>query len=89
MLGGIQNITKIPELKKKIWFSLAMLAVYRVGVHIPAPGIDTVALAAFFKRAQGTLFGLFDMFSGGALEICPSLPWGSCPISVLPLSWIS
>jgi preprotein translocase subunit SecY len=68
MLGGIQNITKIPELKKKIWFSLAMLAIYRVGVHIPSPGIDTVALAAFFKRAQNTLFGLFDMFSGGALE---------------------
>ena len=68
MIGGIQNITKIPELKKKIWFTLAMLAIYRVGVHIPSPGIDTVALAAFFKRAQGTLFGLFDMFSGGALE---------------------
>ncbi len=68
MIGGIQNITKIPELKKKIWFTLAMLAVYRVGVHIPSPGIDTVALAAFFKRAQGTLFGLFDMFSGGAFE---------------------
>jgi preprotein translocase subunit SecY len=68
VLTGFQNITKIPELKKKIWFTLAMLAVYRVGVHIPTPGIDTVALAAFFKRAQGTLFGLFDMFSGGALE---------------------
>jgi preprotein translocase subunit SecY len=68
VLTGFQNITKIPELKKKIWFSLAMLAVYRVGVHIPTPGIDTAALAAFFKRAQGTLFGLFDMFSGGALE---------------------
>lgn len=68
MLTGFQNITKIPELKKKIWFTLAMLAVYRIGVHIPTPGIDTVALAAFFKRAQGTLFGLFDMFSGGALE---------------------
>ena len=68
MIGGIQNITKIPELKKKIWFSLAMLAVYRIGVHIPSPGIDPVALSAFFKRAQGTLFGLFDMFSGGALE---------------------
>jgi preprotein translocase subunit SecY len=68
MIGGFQNITKIPELKKKIWFSLAMLAIYRVGVHIPSPGIDTVALAAFFKRAQGTLFGMFDMFSGGALE---------------------
>jgi len=48
MLGGIQNITKIPELKKKIWFTLAMLAIYRVGVHIPSPGFDTVDLAAFF-----------------------------------------
>ncbi len=67
MIDGLQNITKIPELKKKIWFTLAMLAIYRVGVHIPTPGIDAVALAAFFKRAQGTLFGLFDMFSGGAL----------------------
>jgi len=45
-----------------------MLAVYRVGCHIPTPGIDSQALAHFFKQAQGTLLGLFDMFSGGALE---------------------
>ena len=49
-------------------FSLGMLAVYRVGCHIPTPGIDSQALAHFFKQAQGTLLGLFDMFSGGALE---------------------
>lgn len=66
--GGFQNIFKIPELKKRIYFTLALLIVYRVGVHIPVPGIDAVALASFFERARGTLLGLFDMFSGGALE---------------------
>ncbi len=45
-----------------------MLAVYRIGVQIPTPGIDAQALASFFSRAQGTLFGMFDMFSGGALR---------------------
>lgn len=68
MLEAFQNIVKIPELKKRVLFSLAMLAVYRVGCNIPTPGIDAVALSHFFKQAQGTLLGLFDMFSGGAFE---------------------
>ena len=68
MIEAFQNIFKIPELKKKVLFSLMMLAVYRVGCHIPTPGIDAMALAQFFKAAQGTLLGMFDMFSGGALE---------------------
>ncbi|HLO26691.1 MAG TPA: preprotein translocase subunit SecY [Geobacteraceae bacterium] len=68
MFEGFQNIFKIPELRKRVLFSLGMLAVYRVGCHIPTPGIDSQALAHFFKQAQGTLLGLFDMFSGGALE---------------------
>ncbi|SNB46454.1 preprotein translocase subunit SecY [Geobacter sp. DSM 9736] len=68
MLEAFQNIVKIPELKKRVLFSLSMLAVYRIGCHIPTPGIDGQALAHFFKQAQGTLLGLFDMFSGGALE---------------------
>jgi preprotein translocase subunit SecY len=68
VLEAFQNIFRIPELKKRVLFSLGMLAVYRVGCHIPTPGIDSVALAHFFKQAQGTLLGLFDMFSGGALE---------------------
>lgn len=67
MIGGLQNITKIPELKKRILFTLLMLAVYRVVSHIPTPGIDTAALSAFFKSKGDTLFGLIDMFSGGAL----------------------
>lgn len=68
MFEAFQNIFKIPELKKRVLFSLGMLAVYRVGCHIPTPGIDRIALSHFFKQSQGTLLGLFDMFSGGALE---------------------
>jgi preprotein translocase subunit SecY len=68
MIEGFQNAGKIPELRRRIFFTLAMLAVYRVGVHIPTPGIDRVALASFFDRVKDTIFGLFNLFSGGALE---------------------
>ncbi|MBC2694856.1 MAG: preprotein translocase subunit SecY [Desulfobacteraceae bacterium] len=67
-IEGFGNIFKIPELKKRILYTFALLIVYRIGVHVPTPGIDAVALASFFARAKGTLLGLFDMFSGGALE---------------------
>ncbi len=66
--GGFQNIFKIPELKKRILFTLALLIVYRIGVHVPVPGIDSVALASFFKAAEATIFGIFNMFSGGAFQ---------------------
>uniref|UniRef100_A0A7C5AL19 Protein translocase subunit SecY n=1 Tax=Desulfobacca acetoxidans TaxID=60893 RepID=A0A7C5AL19_9BACT len=68
MAAGIASIAKIPELKRRILFTLLMLAVYRVGCFIPTPGVDANALMAFFARQQRTIFGLFDMFSGGALE---------------------
>lgn len=68
MLEGFQNATRIPELRRRLFFTLGMLAVYRVGVHIPTPGIDRVALASFFDRVKDTIFGLFNLFSGGALE---------------------
>src|SRR3972149_6492361 len=68
MLEGFQNATKIPELRRRLFFTLAIRAVSRVGVHIPTPGIDRVALAAFFDRVKDTIFGLFNLFSGGALE---------------------
>ncbi len=67
-LGGLANIGKIPELKSRILFTLAMLIVYRMGAHIPVPGIDASMLAQFFSQAQGSLLGMFDMFSGGALS---------------------
>ncbi|WP_448383267.1 preprotein translocase subunit SecY [Desulfosoma sp.] len=68
MLTGFQNIGKIPELKRRIGATLLLLAVYRIGVHVPTPGINREALAAFFAAAQGTLLGLFNMFSGGAMQ---------------------
>lgn len=68
MIGGFQNIPKIPELRRRITITLLLLAVYRIGVHVPTPGIDTQALIALFEQAKGTLFDLFNMFAGGALE---------------------
>ncbi|MCL6584430.1 MAG: preprotein translocase subunit SecY [bacterium] len=68
MIESFQNIFKIPELKKRILFTLGLLAVFRIGAHIPTPGIDGAALSAFFAHAKGTLLGFFDMFSGGALS---------------------
>ncbi|OPY81543.1 MAG: preprotein translocase subunit SecY [Syntrophus sp. PtaU1.Bin005] len=68
MIDGLRNINKIPELQKRILYTLLMLFVYRVGAHIPTPGIDTAALMAFFEQAKGSLLGLFDMFAGGALS---------------------
>ena len=65
---GYQNILKLPELKRKLLITLALLFVYRVGVHVPTPGIDGAALASFFDNARGTLFAMFNMFSGGALD---------------------
>ena len=67
-VGSFQNIFKIPELKKRIIYTLALLIVYRIGVHVPTPGIDGVALASFFAKMEGTILGIFNMFSGGALE---------------------
>ncbi|MFO7738240.1 MAG: preprotein translocase subunit SecY [Desulfatiglandaceae bacterium] len=79
MIGGFQNIGKIPELKRRVLFTLGMLAVYRVGCHIPTPGIDASALSAFFSTRQGSLFGLFDMFSGGALSNMSVMALGIMP----------
>ena len=67
-MSAFSSIAKIPELKRRIIFTLLMLAVYRLGVQVPTPGIDPQALMAFFAQQRGTIFGLFDMFSGGALE---------------------
>ncbi len=69
--GSFPNIFQIPELRSRILFTVALLAVYRIGAHIPTPGIDTTALAAFFAelaRSGGTLMEFFDLFTGGALS---------------------
>lgn len=67
-LSGVENLARLPELKKKLFWTFVLLAVYRLGIHIPVPGVDSSALADFFANAQNTLFGLFDMFSGGGLK---------------------
>lgn len=79
MLNGIGGLAQVPELRKRIVFTLLMLAVYRIGVQVPTPGIDAAALASFFSRVEGTLFGLFDMFSGGALKNLSILSLGIMP----------
>ena len=79
MLDGLKNISKIPELQKRILYTFLLLIVYRIGAHVPTPGIDTVALAAFFAQAKGSLLGLFDMFAGGALSSLSVFALGIMP----------
>jgi preprotein translocase subunit SecY len=68
VLEGFQNASRIPELRKRLLFTFAMLAVYRVGVAIPTPGIDGKALADFFEQVKQSVLGLVNLFSGGALQ---------------------
>ncbi|HLW77024.1 MAG TPA: preprotein translocase subunit SecY, partial [Bryobacteraceae bacterium] len=62
------NIFRIPDLRKRTFFMLGMLAIYRLGGHIPTPGIDSNRLADFFNRNAGSVFGYIDLFSGGMLR---------------------
>ena len=78
-MSGADGLFKIPELRKKILYTLFALAVYRVGVHIPTPGVNSDALQAFFNKQSGTLFGWFNMFSGGALERFSVMALGVMP----------
>ncbi len=67
-LQSFQNIFKIPELKRRLLITFGLLAAYRIGAHVPTPGIDGAALALFFDQVQGTLLGMVDLFSGGNLR---------------------
>ncbi len=67
-LSSLQNIFKIAELKSRVIFTLSLLAVYRIGAHIPTPGINGEALSEFLTERGGAIMGFFDMFSGGALS---------------------
>jgi preprotein translocase subunit SecY len=68
VLSSIRNIFKIPELKNRVLFTLILLAVYRIGAHIPTPGINGEELSKFLLERGGAMMGFFDMFSGGALS---------------------
>ncbi|MFQ5532622.1 MAG: preprotein translocase subunit SecY [Candidatus Methylomirabilales bacterium] len=78
-MSEIANIFKVPELKKRILFTGLILIVYRLGAHIPTPGIDATALGEVFSSATGTLFGFFDLFSGGALRRASVFALGIMP----------
>ncbi len=67
-MDSVKNIFAIPELRKRVLFTFGLLAVYRLGSKIPTPGVNTAALAELASRAQGTMFGLYDMFSGQNLS---------------------
>lgn len=78
MFESFRNTFKIPDLRNRIFFTLALLLVYRIGGHIPLPGIDYQALAKFFQNQQG-LFGLLDMFAGGNLRKATIFALGIMP----------
>jgi preprotein translocase subunit SecY len=79
MANPMANLFKIPELKEKILFTLLALLIYRTGAHITAPGIDVVALQTQFAALAGTMFGVYDMFVGGALSRATVLSLGIMP----------
>lgn len=79
MANPIPNLFRIPELKEKILFTLLALLIYRIGAHITAPGVDVQALKAMVGNLQGTLFGVYDMFVGGALGRATVMSLGIMP----------
>lgn len=79
MITKLQEIFNIPELKKRVMFTIGLLFVYRVGAHITTPGVDTSVLASFFEGARGTILGLYDMFAGGNLERATIFALGIMP----------
>ena len=68
LLNALRNMYAVPDLRKRVVFTLLMLFVYRAGIHIPVPGIDPVALESLWQQVGGNLFGVLDLFSGGNLR---------------------
>jgi len=79
MITAFKDTLKVPDLKRKILVVIALLTVYRFGCYIPVPGINGKALASFFDRMSGTLFGIADLFAGGALSNATILALGIMP----------
>jgi len=78
-VAAVEGLTKVPELRRRILFTLGLLSVYRLGCHIPVPGINTETLSRFFQSNQNTLFGMLNMFSGRALENASIFALGIMP----------
>src|SRR6201985_1812739 len=67
-MSALGDVTRLADMRKRLLFLLGALIVYRIGTFIPLPGIDAAKFAAFFSTQNGTLLGMFNMFSGGALQ---------------------
>ncbi|MFV0389518.1 MAG: preprotein translocase subunit SecY [Pyrinomonadaceae bacterium] len=78
-LSAVQNIYKIPELRKRILFTLGMIAIYRLGAHVTVPGVDKVQLERIWSELSGTLLGILDIFSGGNFRTISVLALGVMP----------
>ncbi len=76
---SFQSIFKIPELKRRVLYTLMMLIIYRVGAHVPTAGVNGEALSTYFKQQQGSLLGLYDMFVGGAFSQATIFALGIMP----------
>ncbi|HUO58535.1 MAG TPA: preprotein translocase subunit SecY [bacterium] len=68
MLSAFTNIFRVPELKSRVLFTFGILLVYRIGIHIPIPGVNVAALEGFFQKQSGGVLGFLNLFSGGALK---------------------
>src|SRR6516225_9009955 len=79
MFEKLRNIFQVPELKRRILFTLALYVVYRLGEHLPSPGVNAKALAGAFESQRGTLFGLYDLFVGGAFSRATVFALGIMP----------
>jgi preprotein translocase subunit SecY len=79
VIESFKNIFKIHELRQRVMFTLGIFIVYRIGGHIPTPGIDAQALGEFFNQAQGSLFGMYDLFVGGAFRKATIFSLGIMP----------
>src|SRR4029077_2795825 len=79
MLEKLRNIFQVPELKRRILFTLLMFVVYRLGEDIPTPGVNAKALQGAFESQRGTLFGLYDLFVGGAFSRATIFALGIMP----------
>src|SRR2546429_9822555 len=81
-IEAVKNMFRIEDLRNRVLFTLALLGVYRIGAHIPTPGINEAVLQQMFQQAAGSVLGIFDLFSGGnfrkleifALGIMPFIP---------------
>src|SRR5437867_3688731 len=79
MLESFQNVFRIPELKRRVLFTIALLCVYRLGGHVPTPGVNSEALVTAFASQANSLFGLYDLFVGGSFAKATVFALGIMP----------